>query len=122
MFFLQAIRKHCGNYFLNKKKLVEIQFLRVRKYFRVTLRFFLFQHKTTGQIQLKLCTKLLLAGEMAANKVIKINTYIFGKNNSNSTYRLEIRVYTQVVNNGFFGKKFIYKWIVLNYLNYSRRT
>lgn len=42
---------------------------------------------------------------MAATKVIKINTYIFGKHNSNSTYRLEIRVHTQVVNNGFFGKK-----------------
>lgn len=42
---------------------------------------------------------------MAATKVIKVNTYIFGKHNSNSTYRLEIRVYTQVVNNGFFGKK-----------------
>lgn len=45
---------------------------------------------------------------MAATKVIKINTYIFGKHNSNSTYRLEIRVYTQVVNNGFFEKKKIY--------------
>lgn len=42
---------------------------------------------------------------MAATKVIKINTYIFGKHNSNSTYRLEIRVHAQVVNNGFFEKK-----------------
>lgn len=41
---------------------------------------------------------------MAATKVIQINTYIFGKHNSNSKYRLEIRVHTQVVKNSFFGK------------------